>query len=259
MKVPTLSIPARISMALGIATLVAGAARAQSYGGQPQVLTVGVSEFRGVDGASSSVSGTDGYLSNPAPGTYSYYLAPLPLPEGASIQRICLFANDSDTAQFGYVQAYLVGFKLVPTDGAPASYAIPDASAISIANVGYQYQCSADFSYTLRSMTDIDGDGTPDSVVHYLEVYLPYPSQNDLSFGGAQILWKRQVSDSPATPTFGDVPSTHPFFQFIEALSSSGITTGCGSGNFCPNAPLTRGQMAVFLGKALGLHWSSAP
>ena len=27
------------------------------------------------------------------------------------------------------------------------------------------------------------------------------------------------------------------------------------SGNYCPDAPLTRGQMAVFLSKALGLHW----
>ena len=30
---------------------------------------------------------------------------------------------------------------------------------------------------------------------------------------------------------------------------------GCGSGNFCPDSPLTRRQMAVFLSKALGLHW----
>jgi len=56
--------------------------------------------------------------------------------------------------------------------------------------------------------------------------------------------------------TFNDVPTGHPFFQFIEALAASGITAGCGDGtDFCPNAPLTRGQMAVFLSKALGLHW----
>jgi S-layer homology domain len=52
------------------------------------------------------------------------------------------------------------------------------------------------------------------------------------------------------------VPTGHPQFQFIEALAASGITAGCGSGNYCPNANLTRGQMAVFLAKALGLHWS---
>lgn len=47
----------------------------------------------------------------------------------------------------------------------------------------------------------------------------------------------------------------HPFFQFVEALSASGITAGCGNGNFRPSAPLTRGQVAVFLSKALGLSW----
>jgi hypothetical protein len=52
------------------------------------------------------------------------------------------------------------------------------------------------------------------------------------------------------------VPTSHPLFQFIEALVASGTTAGCGGGNYCPNAPLTRGQMAVFLAKALGLQWN---
>ncbi len=61
------------------------------------------------------------------------------------------------------------------------------------------------------------------------------------------------VSAAPAIATFNDVPTNHPFFRFIEALVASGITAGCGSGNYCPDTPLTRGQMAVFLAKALGL------
>ena len=40
-----------------------------------------------------------------------------------------------------------------------------------------------------------------------------------------------------------------------QALVSSGVTGGCGAGNYCPDAPLTRGQMATFLAKALGLAW----
>lgn len=74
-------------------------------------------------------------------------------------------------------------------------------------------------------------------------------------FGFVEIWWRRVVSDAPATPTFADVPSSHPFYQFIEALAASKVTGGCGGGNFCPDKPLTRGQMAVFLSKALGLHW----
>ncbi|MEP6994648.1 MAG: S-layer homology domain-containing protein [Acidobacteriota bacterium] len=70
-----------------------------------------------------------------------------------------------------------------------------------------------------------------------------------------QFSWTRQVSPAPAVASFDDVPTDHPFFQFVEALAKSGITGGCGNGNYCPDQPLTRGQMAVFLAKALGLQW----
>jgi hypothetical protein len=69
------------------------------------------------------------------------------------------------------------------------------------------------------------------------------------------VRYKLQVSPAPASATFGDVPTDHPFFRFVEALAASGITAGCGGGNFCPNDPITRGQMAVFLAAALGLHF----
>jgi S-layer family protein len=75
------------------------------------------------------------------------------------------------------------------------------------------------------------------------------------AFAGVNLYYRLQVSPAPPTPDFNDVPASSPQFQFIEALYASGITAGCGSGNFCPNAPLTRGQMAVFLAKALGLQW----
>jgi hypothetical protein len=71
-----------------------------------------------------------------------------------------------------------------------------------------------------------------------------------------RLFYELDVSAAPATATFGDVPTSHPFFQFVEALVASGITAGCGGGNYCPDAALTRGQMAVFLSKALGLHFA---
>jgi S-layer family protein len=75
------------------------------------------------------------------------------------------------------------------------------------------------------------------------------------SFGGVRLFYRLRVSPAPAVATFADVPTTNGFFQFVEALAASGITGGCGGGNFCPDAPLTRGQMAVFLAAALGLHF----
>lgn len=82
-------------------------------------------------------------------------------------------------------------------------------------------------------------------------------SPNNQWFGYVTVHWHRRVSPPPAVATFNDVPTNHPFFQYIEALNAAGITGGCQASPplYCPDATLTRGQMAVFLAKALGLHW----
>jgi hypothetical protein len=76
-----------------------------------------------------------------------------------------------------------------------------------------------------------------------------------LAVGPAVITWRRSISPAPGAATFSDVPASHPFFRFVEALAAAGITGGCGGGAFCPNDPITRGQMSVFLASALGLYW----
>ena len=74
---------------------------------------------------------------------------------------------------------------------------------------------------------------------------------------GVRLFYHLQVSPAPTVATFADVPTSHPFFQFIEALAAAGITTGCNASPllYCPDDPLPRGQAAVFFGKALGLHF----
>ena len=52
---------------------------------------------------------------------------------------------------------------------------------------------------------------------------------------------------NPCTGQFADVTGANPFCGFIERLAADGITGGCGNGNFCPDDPVTRAQMAVFL------------
>jgi hypothetical protein len=78
---------------------------------------------------------------------------------------------------------------------------------------------------------------------------------NATFFTGVRAKYRLQVSEGPDDPTFGDVPTNHQFFRYVEALAAAGITGGCGGGNFCPNNPVTRGQMAAFLSIALGLHF----
>ncbi len=53
---------------------------------------------------------------------------------------------------------------------------------------------------------------------------------------------------------FGDVACPSQFANWIERLAAEGITGGCGGGNYCPNNPNNRGQMAAFLVKIFGLE-----
>jgi hypothetical protein len=57
-----------------------------------------------------------------------------------------------------------------------------------------------------------------------------------------------------ASHTFSDVPTSAFYHDDVDTLVNAGITAGCGSGKYCPNNAVTRGQMAVFLNKlgALG-------
>jgi hypothetical protein len=67
--------------------------------------------------------------------------------------------------------------------------------------------------------------------------------------------------------TFADVPSGHFAFEQVEAIAAAGITGGCQADNpqtpenealFCPDASITRGQMAVFIETSLG-HGPDVP
>jgi hypothetical protein len=52
---------------------------------------------------------------------------------------------------------------------------------------------------------------------------------------------------------FGDVPPNYWAAAFVKQLVTEGITAGCGNGNYCPEAPVTRAQMAVFLVRTFSL------
>jgi predicted outer membrane repeat protein len=51
----------------------------------------------------------------------------------------------------------------------------------------------------------------------------------------------------PTSATFGDVPMDVSHWSWVERLSNSTITAGCGNGNYCPFSEVVRAQMAIFL------------
>ena len=65
------------------------------------------------------------------------------------------------------------------------------------------------------------------------------------------------VGSAAVVPPFSDVAG-HPFEADIEWIRQAGLTQGCGGGRFCPNDPVTRGEMATFLVRALELPPSAS-
>lgn len=58
------------------------------------------------------------------------------------------------------------------------------------------------------------------------------------------------LQDGTSAP-FTDVPITHPFAPYIDILHQAGITAGCGPSTYCPDAQITRAQMAIFVIRAI--------
>jgi hypothetical protein len=226
---------------------------ASLYGGNPQALHVGAASFRPeADTTQWTINPIDGYLYHPSGGG-NIFLAPVALPAGGQITGICLYARDNGAGE-------LVAMQLRASRLAPAGQPVGTEIIHSVQSVydgGYGLSCSdLPTPYTYRDTGDVDGDGQDEHLVHSLRVSI---TGGSAALGGVRVFWSRQASPQPATATFQDVPVGHPFHRWIEALSASGITGGCQTSPllFCPDAPITRGQMAVFLAVALGLHWPS--
>jgi hypothetical protein len=61
-------------------------------------------------------------------------------------------------------------------------------------------------------------------------------------------LYGRCYAPPPATgKVYVDVSADSPAADWIEAFGATGITSGCGGGKYCPDSPVRRDQMAVFL------------
>ncbi len=170
------------------------------------------------------------------------FFAPLSLPNGSLVSFLDVYYFDSDSGPDQDV--ILVLYEVTGTD-LPVLHVAARVSSSGSGGYGYNFHLIS-----------------PPLQINNNNRYLIYASgatgevaSGTRSLGGANVWYRLQISPPPATATFADVPTTHPYFRAVEALAASGITSGCGGGNFCPDQSVTRGEMAVFLARALGLHW----
>ena len=79
-----------------------------------------------------------------------------------------------------------------------------------------------------------------------------YPVTSELSAGAAL---PPAGPEPPPSSGFWDVPDEDTYAGDVAWLAASGVTKGCNppwNDQFCPDQPVTRGQMAAFLVRALG-------
>jgi len=159
------------------------------------------------------------------------------LPTGALLQYITTWTNDTDAASN-------ITYYLTDTNNSTNTYTRP-FSWTSTGTPGIERVARA-----LNPAITINNQAHT-----YTLCIFHGTTGSTLQSAGVSFWYHLQVSPAPTTATFTDVPVGSTYHRFVEALYASGITAGCGGGNFCPNTPVTRGQMAVFLSAALGLHW----
>ncbi len=207
------------------------------------------------DGYQFSLSGTSGFAIMQAPVEAGL------IPNGATISQFAAYVGDSTNISDENIKISLCRTWVDSVDGANPGGECP-MSVETFSNPGDTVETFVPGSpFQVLYRTDVDNDGQVEVVNYNVVVEFGINTRlrdyfgPDLKLRQVRFVFKRSVSPAPGVAAFNDVPTGHPYFQFIEALVKSAVTAGCGNGNYCPDQPLTRGQMAVFLSKALGLSW----
>jgi len=251
LPLPSGCLPALAGLMLAAASLAQEATTPQTIGSSGPVLAstrvetpkYGTTDFTyvrvsGLEFFPADGSGFSSYNSiTRYPTTNSTMVAGLRLPSGSIIGFLGIYFCDNLDPQD--IQLFLSRCDSIGGDCSPVanvnSFAAPGCSSISTS--GFEHQV--------------------DNLGERLFLIAVFAKVNDfnLRLAGAVVGYRVQVSPNPGSATFSDVPVGHPFHQFVEALHAAGITAGYGDGRFGVNDPITRGQAAVWLAKALGLHF----
>jgi hypothetical protein len=226
--------------ALVILALAVGTASA-SHAVDPDeiVATLGAWDFQILSG-SPAASPTRDYTREVFAGNATL-VANLLVPAGSALSRIAIEGCGNSGIAFAAIRAQLL------------SCSVNSSACSAIANVLHLFPGSTLVcdNYEAAAAGVIDNLGSS----YFVQVNLDTP-EDFAAFRAMRVYYRRQVSPDPLSSTFTDVPASSPWHQYVEALTAAGITQGCEPDkNFCPDDPVTRGQLAMMLAKAMGLFW----
>jgi hypothetical protein len=206
------------------------------------VVVVNAIAFVPADRTDSLVTGYGGAYGVSEDSSMGEFRAPVQLPDGATV----LGLEISVSRQEGTIANISISLEQFCEEEMPC---FGPSGWPTISATGYGFR-RAFVGQSLQG--DVDNRRKTYYVVaHFLYGSAPPPA--GVSLIAARVYYRLNVTPAPETPTFSDVPPSHPYYRFVEAMAAANLTAGCGGGKFCPDAPLTRGQLAVFLSHGLGL------
>ena len=219
------------------------------------ILQIPAAAFMPEDSTMTYETDGKGYVYTQAAGLGYAFVAPVTLPSGAGIGFLGLYAYDSSSSSDvlarlillkGWGCTFMFGLCQLPVPPSSSSLVFVATSGAP----GDQYASSDE----INPLHTVNNNVLQNGAQYVVRVYATTTGARFV-FRGVDIWWKRQISPAPSAARFTDVPMNAQFFAEVEALAESGITLGCTATTFCPDAPLTRRQMAAFLARALGLYW----
>ncbi len=230
-------------------------ARPQTYGTTAvSYVEIPASAFVPADSNTPYASDNYGASARWPKGGSETFSAPLHLPSGALVTYFELDYLDNNAFATTYAGLYACDYLGQNCTVHPSAGAGPGDCLLA----GFICTGVADANpFFTHAAADLSGEGiVADNFGGSMSLVVsPEADDGSEKLAGVIVGYVLQVGVPPGTPTFNDVPAVDPGFPYIEALYAAGVTGGCGGGSYCPDNPVTRRQMAVFIAKALGLQW----
>ncbi len=196
------------------------------------------------------------------------------LPNGARLESLCLYGFDGEAFPGADLRLTLVRNIVDAATGQnPQQETLATIETSGAPGDGVWCDDALDVPIVYRF--DYDNDDVTETLSYSLVVEFAFSEFGlDQGFRMARLAWRREVSPAPDNASFADVPVGSSYHRWVEAAAAAGIMQACDgnragarsgvsdramtdvlAGNFCPDNPVTRGQLALYLSRALGLHW----
>ena len=207
----------------------------ETFGSSSQATWLAAQEFDPMDSGMTWNRGSGGigsFRCRTAGGTF-WFDAPIRLPSGARLTIARMFYDDfSATSR---ITLWLTRTAVSESNGVSAAvtYVGPSGGVSSAAGTNRWGNVAINPNTTIANRYNI------------------YSARARIETGtcliGVRLFWNRQQAPAGGQ-IFNDVPGGQ-FFQSINNMYRSGITTGCPYPNYCPKANVTREQMAAFFAR----------